>query len=152
VNLCLAFERTLFVAEESNWEDRRDIMQKAAFSTGWSHGAPGIGMVRHALIACGLDSPELRVELDLALDCTVAKGFGRAAHLAMGDFGNMELLLRMSRMTPHLINQALARVTTIRGPGYLGGLAGVGHQCLRLLYPNLVPSLLLGEVMAVPQA
>ncbi|HEV3117236.1 MAG TPA: type 2 lanthipeptide synthetase LanM, partial [Gemmataceae bacterium] len=103
----IAYERSVFSAEASNWPDLRLFGVSAAqaadipllYSTSWCHGAPGVGLARLRSLAY-LDDALLRGEIDTAVRTTQAKGFGLNHILCHGDLGNLELLLEVARTFP----------------------------------------------------
>jgi type 2 lantibiotic biosynthesis protein LanM len=162
----IAYERSVFSAEAANWPDwRMDGTSAAAppqpfFGTGWCHGAPGIGLAR--LDVLHLLDGHARTEVDIALETTLAQGFGDNHSLCHGDLGNVELVLqaaeilggeRWSTKREHLSASVLddiGRVGWICGtprqvesPGLMSGLAGIGYGLLRLVSPRDVPAVLL---------
>jgi type 2 lantibiotic biosynthesis protein LanM len=164
----VAYERSLFSAEAKNWPDLRDHnalglkgdTDRASFSAGWCHGAPGIGLAR--ILSLGrLDEPATRAEIEAALETTLAQGFGENHSLCHGDLGNLETLLlagerlgdprwraaadRMSAATLDSIstNGWICGVPTgVETPGLMTGLAGIGFGLLRLAEPRRTPSVL----------
>jgi lantibiotic modifying enzyme len=153
----IAYERSLFSPEAGNCPDLRDFVDtqrggaanngrdKQKFMMAWCHGAPGIG---------------------LALQTTMAQGFGRNHSLCHGDLGNLELLLQASEVldTPYwrvqanriaaMVIESFGRHGYLCGvplgvevPGLMTGLAGIGYELLRLAEPQRVPAVL---VLAPP--
>ncbi len=184
----LAYERSLFSPEQRNWLDLRkrpdtafqqhgqvepEQEREARCGMSWSHGAPGIALGRLVSLPY-LDDATLRTELEIALETTIAHGFGYCHEqvgpnhsLAQGDCGNLEtvLLAAQTLQTPRL-HDHVQRLTVqllesmqhgwvmgvplnVETPGLLLGLAGIGYQCLRLAEPELVPSVL---ALAPPMA
>ncbi|HEX8436540.1 type 2 lanthipeptide synthetase LanM family protein [Archangium sp.] len=161
----LAYERSLFVPERANWRDLREpegVQEgvRTGFMVSWCHGAPGIalgrlGSLRH------LEGPQVRAELETALQTTLHEGFGGNHSLCHGDLGNLESLyvagevLGESRWihaarerAAHVLHQGREsgwRCGLPRGtetPGLMMGLAGIGYGLLRLAAPERVPSVL----------
>lgn len=167
----VAYERSLFSAEAGNWPDLRDRQalgmsggpSRANFMCAWCHGAPGIGLAR--LQSLGrLDEGETRLEIEAALQTTLARGFGDNHSLCHGDLGNLELLLQAGERLgdPRWRSEASRMAAIILGsihrngwfcgvpagvetPGLLTGLAGIGYGLLRLAEPKRVPSVLVLE-------
>lgn len=163
----VAYERSLFLPEHGNWPDLREAAPEEAvdddgarFVTAWCHGAPGIGMARLASLGHG-DDPTLRVEIDAALQTTLASGFGGNHCLCHGDLGNLELFILAAQTLPATEHRATAeRIAAgiladirargwitgvpqgVESPGLMTGLAGIGYGLLRLADPVRVPSLL----------
>lgn len=173
--------KLLFSPKQRNWLDLRKqpdaVLQyrdqaeseperEARCGMSWSHGAPGIALGRLISLPY-FDDATLRTELEIALETTIAQGFGYRHEqvgpnhsLAHGDCGNLEtvLLAAQTLQTPQL-HDHLQRLTmqllesmqrgwimgvplNVETPGLLFGLAGIGYQCLRLAEPERVPSVL----------
>lgn len=160
----LAYERSLFSAEKKNWPDLRQMGDQIAsapsFRHFWCHGAPGIGLARLGSLPY-MNDELIHEEIEVALQDTLAQGFGRNHSLCHGDFGSLEVLLTASRtIDPHYkvhVEQMTARLLDsietsrwvcgmpqgLETPGLMRGLAGTGYQLLRLAEPERVPSVLL---------
>jgi type 2 lantibiotic biosynthesis protein LanM len=170
----MRYERSLFVPEVGNWPDLRtfeelqptQIEGQPRFMSAWCHGAPGIGLARLEVLR-ELDDPAILLEIEAALQTTLAGGFGRNHSLCHGDLGNLELLLSAGEAldTPYwrsqtqrlsaVILESIGRDGWLCGaplgvesPGLMTGLAGIGYQLLRLADPQRVPSIL---VLTPPQ-
>jgi type 2 lantibiotic biosynthesis protein LanM len=168
------YERGLYSSEAGNWPDLRGaevtgadgVAESARFTVDWCHGAAGIGLARLRALT-HLDDPKLDDEVRVALDTTLARGFGGSHCLCHGDMGNLDLLLEAS----HTLNDGEWRAqaerlnaTILDGidrdgwrcggpggvemPGLMLGLAGIGYQMLRLGEPDWVPSVL---ALALPE-
>jgi type 2 lantibiotic biosynthesis protein LanM len=153
----IAYERSLFLPELGNWPDlRRDA---TCASVAWCHGAPGIGLARLRSLR-GVDEPAILAEIQVALDTTLAHGFGFNHSLCHGDLGNVDFLLEaglrlhdrrlMSRareIAAGVVDQIrrfgwmCANPLRIESPGLMTGLAGIGYEMLRLAEP-VCPSIL----------
>jgi len=166
----IAYERSLFSPDASNWPDLRvsddSVTQsdKEKFMVAWCHGAPGIGLARLRSLQ-QLDDAVTRSEIEIALRTTLAQGFGHNHCLCHGDLGNLELLLQArqligSEWQDHLnrlaaiISESINRLgwlcgnpVKVESPGVMTGLAGIGFDLLRLAEPSRVPSVL---VLAPP--
>jgi lantibiotic modifying enzyme len=166
----LEYERSVFVPSQRNWPDFRPS-RAGQCGVSWCHGAPGIGLARLGGLSCYGDE-ESRHEIDCAIQWLLASPARANDHLCCGEFGNLELFLEAGRRLGRadLIRQAqirgasaIARANHVENghragfesslgpcvsvfiPGLFDGLAGIGHQMLRLAFPNLVPSVLLWE-------
>jgi type 2 lantibiotic biosynthesis protein LanM len=160
----VAYERSVFSLEASNWPDFRsegpESPGKAAFSMTWCHGAPGIALARLASIR-HLDDPRIRADAEIALDTTIRGGFGANHSLCHGDLGNLEPVLIASQLlddarwkvSASTISSSILESIKARGwicgvpqgvetPGLLVGLAGIGYGLLRLADPGRIPSIL----------
>lgn len=162
----LEYERGLFHPELGNWQDCRDIVlreygERPWCSVAWAHGAPGIGLARLAMLRAGIDTPQIRDELDVAVRTTIEKGFDGGDSLIFGSFGNLELLVSYSEcfgqealpQIPTLIAPMLDRIERqelrLSAPascplGLMSGATGVAYQCLRVARMHQVPSVLCG--------
>ena len=169
----IEYERSLFSSKEQNWPDLRpepassivpaDSKQEQKFMVAWCHGAAGIGLARLGVLDI-FDTPEIRMEIDIALRTTLREGFGLNHSLCHGDLGNLDVLLVAVRMLDKPeYQQAIDRISAmlldsidqqgwvtgvplgIETPGLMVGLAGIGYGLLRLAAPEQVPSVLLGE-------
>ncbi|MEX2286285.1 MAG: type 2 lanthipeptide synthetase LanM family protein, partial [Planctomycetaceae bacterium] len=164
----IAYERSLFLAEEGNWPDLRPDEDSAVESsapspscmTAWCHGAPGIGLARLGCLP-HLDDPMLHSEIKVALGTTLRSGFGRNHSLCHGDLGNLELLLCAAREYPNSpwpdhVNRLAAGILNsierdgwrcpsplgVESPGLMTGYTGIGYALLRLAEPDKVTSVL----------
>lgn len=158
------YERSHFQPELGTWRELRTIQAtNVALQSGedtyliaWCHGAPGVGLSRLRALR-HVDDPEMRREVDVALDSTLRKGFDRSHCLCHGDLGNAELFLEAGGRWRAEANRAAARVLQgvaeggwrsgiprgVEVPGLMTGLAGMGYGLLRLAAPERVPSILL---------
>jgi len=168
----IAYERAMFNAERNNWPDFRGVTgesQQPTYQSTWCHGATGIGFARLATLDV-LDTPEVRAEIDVALETTRQVSMNDADHLCCGNMGRVDLLLeaglRLGR--PALIADAqraasgiVARARAARTfalyagvPGdtfslsFFHGISGIGYSLLRLAFPGRDPCVLnWGEVL-----
>ncbi|WP_269517551.1 type 2 lanthipeptide synthetase LanM family protein [Alteromonas sp. BMJM2] len=161
---CIDYERSLFLPDQQNWQDCRDFVieqceGKPFSSVAWSHGAPGIGLSRLALLQAGVSDDECVHEHATAVNTTLKKGFEGNDTLIFGAFGNLELLIGSYHYFGEdylnvLENRTEAVLQKIEQFGWdLGdknvdsfglmiGVTGIGYQCLRVLFNEKVPSLL----------
>jgi lantibiotic modifying enzyme len=166
----MAYERSVFSAEQGNWPDFRIIEGRPAalasdgtYMSAWCHGAPGVGLGR--LYAQNYsDDPKIKDEINTAIETTLKAGFGSNHSLCHGDLGNLELLHAASlkfedeslRATGDQIASSIVDSITQHGwlcgvpngvetPGLMTGLAGIGYGLLRLAAPERVPSILVME-------
>nr|XP_061796854.1 lacticin 481/lactococcin biosynthesis protein LcnDR2-like [Nerophis lumbriciformis] len=160
----LEYERSLFDPRRGNW---RDLRSPESFMVAWCHGAPGIGLSR--LLPSDLSDPKTHEELEVAVQTTLAAGFGGNHCLCHGDLGNLDFLLetalhsgdaalkrRAYRIAGGLLKSR--RETDYRcglglgfePAGLMVGLAGIGYEWLRLAAPLEVPSCLLLSQNAAP--
>jgi len=162
----MCYERSLFSAQERNWPDLRELDyltdhdSQNSFMSAWCHGAPGIGLARLQTMKY-LDDSEIYIEIEHALACTLANGFGANHSLCHGDLGNLDLLLQAShefndevlRKKVYQIAKGILESISQRGwlcgvpldvetPGLMTGLAGIGYELLRLAEPEKVSCVL----------
>jgi type 2 lantibiotic biosynthesis protein LanM len=169
----MTYERSLFSQHAGNWPDLRNFENgdqarnngKDHFMTAWCHGAPGIGLARLQSLP-HLGDDQALSEIEVALQTTLAHGFGRNHSLCHGDLGNLELLLQAGeRLNEPSWQAQVSRIAAItlesieregwrcgnplgvESPGLMTGLAGIGYGLLRLAEPARVPSVL---VLAPP--
>jgi type 2 lantibiotic biosynthesis protein LanM len=74
----VAYERSVFVAERSNWPDFRKSSKPDSFMLSWCHGAPGILLSRLVLDDCELASDITRSDIVFARQSTI-EACGHAA-------------------------------------------------------------------------
>ena len=127
----------------------------------WCHGAPGIALGRLRSLRHLDDDAEIRNEIDVALQTTLAQGFGKNHCLCHGDLGNVELLLQAGQLlgipawkhqTERITGTVLSSIEQcgwlcgaphgVETPGMMTGVAGIGYGLLRLAHPEQVPSVL----------
>ncbi len=162
----IKYERSVFSEKYLNWPDLRSSEgRNPAFLVQWCHGSAGIGLGRLGSLGI-VETPEIKREIEIALQTTQKHGLQAIDHLCCGNFGRVEVLLvgaqRLSR--PDLHQVALQQATNIVArfkqtgayqlfpnlpnsvfnPGFFQGSAGIGYELLRLADDNL-PSILLWE-------
>ncbi|MCA0235991.1 MAG: type 2 lantipeptide synthetase LanM family protein [Bacteroidetes bacterium] len=166
----LRYERSLYNETRRNWRDCRDAVQmlypdQHVFSTGWAHGAPGIGLARLELLKGNVaDQAVLEQELTTALATTLRGRFNQSHNLTMGSFGSLELLFtyglqendaafldKSKKIAAALLQQIqetgwnCGLPNQLLTPGFMTGVTGIGYQCLRMAAPDQVPSILLTQ-------
>ncbi len=158
----IQYERHQFIPEQKNWRNLFKLAVGSAdqpdfTSVKWCHGAPGIGLSRLSM----LDEPYAHEEIRVAIETTLAEGFGLGQCLCHGDLGNLDLILQASERLNdrHLKQQAYAASSSIlkhmqvhgwycgvpmgiEVPGLMTGIAGIGYGLLRLANPQRIPSVL----------
>jgi type 2 lantibiotic biosynthesis protein LanM len=166
----LRFEQHHFSPEAGNWPDLRENLNvaegSAMFTTSWCHGAPGIGLARLGGLTV-LDTPQVRSDLQVALQTTQAYSLAPLDNLCCGNYGRIELLVAASQrlQQPQLLKVARQRTSALVqratrhggfrvlaqlprqafNPGLFQGYAGIGYQLLRVAFPEQVPSVLLWQ-------
>lgn len=157
----IAYEHSHFLVESNNWRDLRDDTSGEMIA--WCHGASGIGLGRLASLPY-LDTREIRQDIEIAIEVTLAQGFGHNHSLCHGDFGNLDLLLQAGQLLqkPVLQQQAREKATiilesierhgwlsgvplSVETPGLMVGVAGIGYGLLRCAAPDQIPSVLVLE-------
>ncbi|MEP6668093.1 MAG: type 2 lanthipeptide synthetase LanM family protein [Chthoniobacter sp.] len=165
----IVYERTIYDAEARNWpvlpppgSRIRPLLVNA-----WCHGAPGVALARLGCLDA-MDDPNVREDLDIALDTTVRGGITTLDHLCCGNMGRIEIALLASRS---LASERLRHIASVGAtavvlrakragaytlqtqpeqnaafqPGFFRGLAGIGYQLLRVAKPEALPSILAFE-------
>ncbi len=155
------YERSLFSVTEKNWHNSEQDQENLAVA--WSYGATGIGLARLGSIS-QVKTTQVNLEINIAMETTIASGFGNNHSLCNGDLGSLELLLQAisTKSQPELthtyyqkINQVLNSIEQqgcycgvplgVETLGLMTGLAGIGYQLIRLAFADRIPSLLLLE-------
>jgi type 2 lantibiotic biosynthesis protein LanM len=165
----IAYERAVFSPANQNWPDLR-APSGDIYGTAWCHGAPGIGLARLCSPAT-LGNPQIADEIEIALNTTVAKGFGKTHIICHGDLGNVDILLHASRVlrkptrwkqiaydqATYILNSApggewrFENTVNVDPPGLMTGLAGIGYVLLRLADASRVPCVLALEPPKAPR-
>ncbi|HEV2739814.1 MAG TPA: lanthionine synthetase LanC family protein [Candidatus Elarobacter sp.] len=176
----LRYERSFFDAAQRNWPDLRDFAAlgmaaggpaQPAFSTGWCHGAGGIGLSRLRLLELLPGDAEIAGEVEAAM--LTVKAWLRATLESPSVFdmspchgvsGNAEAALlfaqHVQRRDAYELVDAVGRAAVDRyvrsatpfpcgvlgageTPSLMTGIAGIGYFFLRLYDPDQVRSTLL---------
>jgi len=168
----MEYERSMFLPEQKNWPDfrtnevvtdrrRAQSTEGESCLTTWCHGAPGIGLGRLASLPYQ-DDPTMREEIAIAIQSTIDHGFGMNHSICHGDLGNLEIFLTAAQtwgdVVYHDLTQTYATMalndierqgwltgtpSSVKSPGLMTGIAGIGYQLLRLAYPERVPNVLI---------
>lgn len=163
----IEYERSVFCQSTANWPDFRRIGQPGQpdFANKWCHGAAGIGLGRLGSLRI-VDTPEIKQEIEIALQTTQNFGLQAIDHLCCGNLGRVEVLLVGSKICfrPDWYQVALQNATnvvarakrtgayqlfpnlpnSVFNPGFFPGTSGIGYQLLRLANNDL-PSVLLWD-------
>ncbi|GCE07529.1 type 2 lanthipeptide synthetase LanM family protein [Dictyobacter aurantiacus] len=159
----IAYEDSLFSTAEENWPDLRTDPPSLDVYT-WCHGAPGIGLARAGGLSV-LDTPQIRKDIDCALQKTQQCNLLDWDHLCCGNIGHVDILLTLSTLLSRPDLAAIARSLTgqvltraqqngafmfsmqfppqVYKVELFQGMAGIGYELLRIAHPDRVPSLLL---------
>jgi lantibiotic modifying enzyme len=161
---CLAFERSNFDAQRSDWCDLR--VGEPHWRSQWCHGAVGIGLARLGMSKFGSNYPDT-VHADIQHALTgAARGWpGHADTLCCGALGSVELTREAGKVQARgglheLATKRLSAILQAKSAtgsyrwsvpvssrfnvGLFRGLAGVGYTCLREVDDSL-PNLLVWE-------
>jgi lantibiotic modifying enzyme len=125
-----------------------------------------IGLARLGSLAI-LDTNDVRQDIEIALQTTLNCGLDGIDHLCCGTFGRIEFLLAASKQLSRmdLLETAQEQAAWVVGrakkagsfslmpgfnknvylPGFFQGITGIGYELLKLVYPDLLPSVLLWE-------
>ena len=164
----LNYERSLYVEKEKNWADIRALGGVTNYSQGiipatWCHGAPGILMSRIIMLEYIKEEKaikKIKKEIEVSLETTIFKGFGKSHCLCHGDLGNIDILLQASNYSDkEKINNVVysyldANISKFKlgrykcglpgqnnTPSLMIGLAGIGYEFLKI-YDSSLPSVL----------
>jgi type 2 lantibiotic biosynthesis protein LanM len=161
----IAYERSVFIPEIGNWPDFTSPHTEKGFTCVclWCNGAPGIGLARVAGLDI-LDTPEIRQDIEAAINTTKQYKLQVLDHLCCGNLGRVEFLFTAARKLsqPQLLETAMQQAAQVVAhakqqghfgyglcltfhPGFFQGAAGIGYELLRLAYPDQLPSVLLWE-------
>lgn len=163
------YERKLYSPEKQNWPDLRYDVPSNPFS--WCHGAPGIGLSR--LYASQiLPNPELKADLELAINATIQHLHGFEDHLCCGNFGRVHFLMRCAEILKRKDLQEIADQETagilesfskkgnfhlfynlpeeMQSPCFMRGLAGIGYLLLQMAKESLPEVLTLSSPGKMP--
>ena len=157
----IAYEQTQFSEEWQNWLDLR--FSEPSCQVNWGHGAPGIALGRLNSLPV-LDTPDIRQQIDIALDTTQKGLVWGIDSLFWGTLGRVEVLVQATQVLdrPELLQTtygAAEQVLTsaeqagtftlfqafpsdVPYPGFFFGQSGIGYELLRLAYPDRLPSVL----------
>src|SRR4029077_11381673 len=126
----LAFERSLFCPEQRSWKDLR--FEGRSIQDMWCHGTAGLALGKIASLPVA-DDPEIREEIEIALEATVAattpERFAANPYddMCCGHMGRVEVLHSSARLLGRADLLELAatlaeRVLSRAGPTGLYGL------------------------------
>jgi type 2 lantibiotic biosynthesis protein LanM len=164
----IAYERSVFSSADGNWPDFRHTGpdSSAGFLSQWCHGATGVGLARLGSLRI-INTPEIRSDIDIAVQTTQAHGLRTVDHLCCGNLGRVETMLVAARCCNRAdwreralrdVSAIVARARDVGAyqlfpdlqpgllvnPGFFQGTAGIGYALLRLADERL-PSVLMWE-------
>jgi type 2 lantibiotic biosynthesis protein LanM len=156
------YERSIYDTAAKNWPDYRTGDQRV-FSAVWCHGAPGVGLARLGGLSL-LDTPEIRTDIEAAMETTLRYALRPSDHLCCGSFGMADILFTGGLILgrSQLVIAARQRASFVleraresgafilpdalpadyASPGFFVGLSGIGYELLRLSFPEQLPSVL----------
>jgi len=159
IEKALNYETSLFNPEIGNWADRRMTDEGTAYDdlnimpVAWCHGAAGILLSRLEKKKQKLPLSiigQIDRDINVALETTLHRGFGRSHCLCHGDLGNIEIINTAAKVLnrPELYDIASSYMATIiddmlqgdwkcgisytNSPGLMLGLSGIGYGLLKL--------------------
>ncbi|MDB9524589.1 type 2 lanthipeptide synthetase LanM family protein [Oscillatoria sp. CS-180] len=157
----IAYEQTQFSEASQNWLDLRS--SDGTCQVSWAQGAPGIALGRMNGLSV-VNTPEIRQQIDVALNTTQNALVWGIDSLAWGTLGRVEVLLQASQVLgrPELLQSAYDAAeqvldqaqqtgtftlfqnfpSNVAYPGFFYGRAGIGYELLRLAHPDRLPSVL----------
>lgn len=154
----IAYEHLSFDSQSKLWTDIRTNPPHVSLS--WATGAAGIGLARLGELS-DLDIPNIREEIDHAIQAIKRYSLGDEDDLLWGNCGRIETLLVAANKLndPDLSDLAKSFGSTIQkshqslikdknyfvNPSFLHGISGIGYTLLRLIYPDLLPCILLWQ-------
>jgi lantibiotic modifying enzyme len=164
----IAYENSVFDRDRGNWPDYRRPTGAPGFVRQWCNGAPGIALGRLGCLGIDLSlDPLLSQNLEIALDTTFATSMSPLDNLCCGNLGLVEVLwttgqvlnrfdlrARALKLASGVIQRAdkqagyrlmLLGEEWAYNPTFFRGMAGIGYQILRLIYPKRLPCILLLE-------
>jgi len=163
----IAYETAVYTPDKFNWPDFRNTEESTEFRLSWCHGAPGIGLARLGGLAM-LDTPQVRQDIENALQSTKTIFSADLDHLCCGVMGRVEMLLTAGNALKRPDLNDFARrdaawlmLEAQRKHGYtlfpnlpesvnhfglFQGITGIGYEMLRLAHPDQLPSVLLWNI------
>jgi type 2 lantibiotic biosynthesis protein LanM len=154
----ITYERLSFDRKLGIWNDFRTNPPKLSMS--WANGATGIGLARLGGIS-ELDTPDIREEISQALQAIKQYSMWGEDDLMWGNCGRIETLIvaantlknpdlfKMAKSWGHTLQKSqkilVENESHFINPSFLHGVSGTGYTLLRLIYPNLLPCILLWQ-------
>lgn len=163
IKKCLVKERTTFDPEQKGWLDLRPIPPMV--NDLWCYGSTGIGLAYLDLLNSDFEDSRLAEEIQIAAQRLI-KQEKRDDCLCHGNFGDIEFLIEYSKTAlatkqqkeqiENKVKRAQQKIIegkytfeglpTIPKYGLFTGLAGIGHQLLRIHDANQAADLLTLEL------
>ncbi|ARS90848.1 hypothetical protein B1756_14695 [Natrarchaeobaculum aegyptiacum] len=152
----IRFERQQYDHQAQNWPDLRPNTE-TDWMDAWCHGRTGIGLARLGMYEIE-QIPELRRDVDRALQGIETNELYAADHLCCGNFGRIEFLRRAARTLDeptHLVDaKRLAAASVERAtssgqfstpwqtehwynPSFFTGETGIGYSLMQFAAPSL---------------
>lgn len=165
---CIAYENLFYKPEHHNWLDTRQL-DPSSLITSWCYGAPGIGLARLGILPI-LSNDIILNDINNSLKTVKSYSGNHFDHLCCGEFNFIETLLTASinLKEPELKECAYTKAHSLMQKfqqqngcffeedkntmfnhyqnSFFRGQSGIGYTLLRLIYPNLLPNVLLWQV------
>lgn len=172
IQKAINYETSLYNSEVRNWADRRLTKEGTSYEelkimpVAWCHGAAGILLSRLLMKDIHMSTnvvKQINKDIEVALDTTIHRGFGRSHCLCHGDLGNIEILNIAAKKLnrPELYDITISYMSRIiddmllgdwkcgisykDSPGVMLGLSGIGYGLLKL-YDDSLNSILTLEL------
>ncbi|MBD2179223.1 type 2 lantipeptide synthetase LanM [Pseudanabaena sp. FACHB-1998] len=155
----IGYERLSFDPQSKLWADMRT--NPSSISLSWATGTAGIGLARLGGLS-ELDTPNIREEIDYALQAIKRYSLWGKDDLMWGNCGRIETLLvsahtfkdpallALTKSWCHIIQKSyrlpIKNTNHFINPAYLHGVSGIGYTFLRLIHPDLLPCILLMNI------
>ncbi|WP_086315599.1 hypothetical protein A5821_003099 [Enterococcus sp. 7F3_DIV0205] len=163
IKKCLVKERTTFDPTQNGWLDLRPIPPMV--NDLWCYGSTGIGLAYLDLLNSGFEDSRLRKEVQIAAERLINQE-KRDDCLCHGNFGDLEFLIEYGKSSwatkqhkdaiEEKVKKAYQKILeenytfeglpTIPKYGLFTGLAGIGHQLLRIHNANQAADILTLEL------
>ncbi len=155
----ITYEHLSFDPQSKLWNDIRTNPPRITLN--WETGAAGIGLARLGGLSA-LDTLDIREEIDHALQAIKRYSLLGEDNLMWGNCGQIETLVvaakafndpalfALAKSWGHTIQEShgllVENETQFINPSFLHGVSGIGYTLLRLIYPDLLPCILLWQL------
>lgn len=165
IGAAVSFEYAVYSKKLKNWPDFRGTPSPDHSLLGFCSGAPGIGLSMLSLIRNGCDSREVRMNLERAVEASLAQPLLYRDHLCCGNSARIDFLLEVLREEERpdvreYLNHFLAEMTARKNhtgeyttvlqdyenafsAEFFYGVSGIGYEMLRVCDPERFPSVLI---------
>lgn len=164
IEKAINYETLLYNPSINNWADKRLTSEGTSYEelnimpVAWCHGAAGILLSRLLMKDINMSpniNRQINKDIDIALDTTIHRGFGRSHCLCHGDLGNIEILnlaaKKLNRpdiydvttsymhkiIDDMLLGDWKTGISYKDSPGLMLGLSGIGYGLLKLYDDSL---------------